>query len=254
MRLLLVGDLIEDLTWHCECSRISPEAPVPILTRLRRETSDGGAGLVAANLKGLDIDPVCIYGSKSLKERYYVGTHLVCRVDDDHVSRVPSVETYRKVKDTIPNVDAIIVSDYCKGTVDFSVASLCVKSGKPCFVDSKNSHIEWFRGDNVTLFPNTHEYERHVRGKESLFGAVIWKRGPLGCCVFTDRYKGVDIPSRKRSVADVVGAGDAFLATYIWAYRQGMDILEAARIANDGAGVCVEHLGPYPLTEHDLKG
>lgn len=253
MKLLVIGDRIVDRSFTCQAERLCPEAPVPVLTIQRRETTDGGAALVDANLRSLGFSTVPVYGSESLKERYFVGNHLVVRIDDDHVARSSSSELFGKIRSTLPSVDAIIISDYCKGTVDYNIARLCVGSGKPCFVDTKNSHIEWFEGQNVTLFPNEREYSTHVKGKEALFGSVIWKRGPLGCVVFSNEYRGVAVPARKRAVADVTGAGDCHLSAFLWATAHGMDALAAAQVANDGAGLSVEKLGTYVLTEKDLK-
>jgi len=252
MKLLLVGDLITDVYYYCVSPRLCPEAPVPVLVRQRQETKRGGAGLVEANLISLGLDVDSVFGSESEKLRLFSGSHLVCRLDDDSKDVLPAVDICRDIRQKLPHVDAVVVSDYCKGAVSFSVAKELVLSGKTCFVDTKNSHIEWFRGSNVTLFPNRQEYA-HVKGREHLFGRVVAKLGHEGCKVYDAEHNGTLYRAAQRNVSDCTGAGDCFLAAYVWGWVRGLDVGECARIANDGAGRSVEELGTYMLKVEDLR-
>ena len=54
-RVLVVGDLMLDQYWHGSTSRVSPEAPVPIVHVDHRESRPGGAGNVALNLAALGV-------------------------------------------------------------------------------------------------------------------------------------------------------------------------------------------------------
>jgi D-beta-D-heptose 7-phosphate kinase/D-beta-D-heptose 1-phosphate adenosyltransferase len=73
-RVLIVGDLILDAYVTGEVARISPEAPIPVLTAKRREERLGGAGNVGANLIAMqaEVDVVGVLGDdengRSLRE------------------------------------------------------------------------------------------------------------------------------------------------------------------------------------------
>jgi len=55
MKVLVLGDIIIDTYIYGTSSRISPEAPVPVVTYKREVQTIGGAGLVYENLKSLDV-------------------------------------------------------------------------------------------------------------------------------------------------------------------------------------------------------
>ena len=251
VRVLLIGDEMRDEYHFCTSTRMCPEAPVPILVKdeSKHRVSFGGAALVRDNLIALGVDTVTVFGSLSTKERFYVGGHMVCRVDND------GMETYTiapNVERLLPEVDVVVISDYCKGGVSEMVASRCINSGKPCFVDTKNHHIQWYAGPNVTLFPNEHEYAANVRGQEALFGLVVAKQGEKGCLLIGEDGQ-VAIMARRREVRDVCGAGDVFLAACVWAHLAGLSPIESARIANEAAGISVGHIGTYILPPADVE-
>ena len=56
MKVLVIGDIIIDKYVYGTSSRISPEAPVPVITYIEEKETLGGAGLVYENLKSLDVD------------------------------------------------------------------------------------------------------------------------------------------------------------------------------------------------------
>ena len=56
MKVLVIGDIIEDRYIYGTSSRISPEAPVPVITYKEEKTTMGGAALVYENLKSLGVD------------------------------------------------------------------------------------------------------------------------------------------------------------------------------------------------------
>ena len=59
-RVLLVGDLILDRYVFGDAERVSPEAPVPVMKALSRESRPGGAGSVAADIRALDAQVICL--------------------------------------------------------------------------------------------------------------------------------------------------------------------------------------------------
>ena len=73
-KVLVIGDVMLDRFWHGAATRISPEAPVPIVDVVNVDDRPGGAGNVAINLAALDVEttlsgrPVV---SDTLPGRYY---------------------------------------------------------------------------------------------------------------------------------------------------------------------------------------
>jgi len=152
-RVLLVGDLILDRYVYGDAERISPEAPVPVLSKKSDEERVGGAGSVAANLRELDIDVFCCgtvglddagHRVRALLEELRVGTRGIIttsdrptttktrfiglaqhrhrqqliRVDDevtDPLSRSDTQRLEELVVATIPDVAAVCIEDYDKG-------------------------------------------------------------------------------------------------------------------------------------------
>ena len=117
MRILVVGDYIEDRYVFGTATRLCPEAPVPVIVPSEWRTSWGGAGLVCQQLAELDSNTVLPrFMSFSRKERFFAGHHLVCRVDSDNCP--PSEHAnpmYPWGTDDLAWADAIVVSDYGKG-------------------------------------------------------------------------------------------------------------------------------------------
>ena len=85
MKVLVFGDVILDKYVYGTSSRISPEAPVPIVNIDKVSTSLGGAGLVYENLKNLDIDTTLVHNEqpRSVKTRIISDGHYITRLDED---------------------------------------------------------------------------------------------------------------------------------------------------------------------------
>ena len=108
----IVGDLILDEYWYGSTTRISPEAPVPIVNLDRKETRLGGVGNVYNNivsivptvdfvtyadseaLKLLDIDKVRMFGTEKipLKIRVVSEGHYMSRIDDEQYIKQTELE------------------------------------------------------------------------------------------------------------------------------------------------------------------
>lgn len=254
-RILLFGDYIQDVSVQCDCTRVCPEAPVPVLVPISSSDSAGGAGLVDANLKSLGLRVEALFGSWSKKTRYFVGNQLVMRVDQDEQNVAQEEDSIAYLLPELDKADLIVVSDYNKGSVTERIAKMLVGTGKSCYVDTKNQHTEWFAGRNVTLFPNQREIA-NVLGKEQMFERVIAKMGSEGARVIrvdADGY-GFDeaVPTASRNVFSVIGAGDVFLAGYVWAQVEGLDPIASTRVANHLAGRSVEQVGTFVARKEDL--
>ena len=193
LKVLIIGDLmIDSYTWG-RVSRISPEAPVPVVNVIRRESRLGGAGNVVLNIASLgatavicsvigddapgrELQKIILDSNLSteglivepgrmttVKERIIAGSQQVVRVDSETESSISSSSQkalLSHIKDSISDVDVIIFEDYDKGVLnDYliqSVISMAKEDNIPTVVDPKRKNFFAYKG--ATLFkPNLHE-------------------------------------------------------------------------------------------------
>jgi len=122
MKVLVIGDIIIDKYIYGTSSRLSPEAPVPVVSQERIVETAGGAGLVYENLKslGVDVELFEYNQSKSVKTRVMCDGHYVTRIDDDVVTDGEAV--LDKIRQTdFSEYNYVILSDYNKGVLDKSL-------------------------------------------------------------------------------------------------------------------------------------
>jgi bifunctional ADP-heptose synthase (sugar kinase/adenylyltransferase) len=230
MKILVVGDLIEDRYIFGRATRLCPEAPVPVVVPTEERTSQGGAGLVAAQLQELGADVMVRFGSRSVKERVFAGNHLICRVDRDSLKVFP-----QDPKRSLEWCDAIVVSDYGKGAMDEGRAHKLVVAGKPLFVDAKH-HWHWYKGPETMIFPN----EKECLDETYTLDHVVRKLGANGCEHFN-----LWLPATVKEVVDVTGAGDIFMAGFVYAWSIQLPAEDCLRFANCLAGESCRHVGTY---------
>ncbi len=193
--VMVVGDIMLDRYFWGEASRISPEAPVPVVKVKKKTRSLGGAGNVAANLSGLGCNTaiigVCGSGNagKQLKEmiinlgvddqiiedpsrptitktRVMAAKQQALRLDEEKTGSIsPDVqkEILFRLQKRINTCKAVVLSDYGKSvflstTFTQKVIEMCRHRKVPVFVDPKGS--QWGKYKNATcITPNTAEFE-----------------------------------------------------------------------------------------------
>src|SRR5436309_4050564 len=199
--VLCVGDLMLDEFVYGEVSRISPEAPAPVIAVQRSETNIGGAGNVARNIASLGAR--CIFvglvgedeaGGKlkaQLSQESVIESVLVCdstrpttrkvRFVSEHFSthmlradwelaQSTSADIEQKLIDAIvpllPRADIVLLSDYAKGVLTARVIRNVIeasrKLGKRVIVDPKNVNFAIYRGATL-LTPNWKEFAEASR-------------------------------------------------------------------------------------------
>lgn len=196
-KILVVGDILLDHYIYGTTSRISPEAPVPVISFREEFFSPGGAANVAVNLSALNADVrlVGIIGKDSggsiiteelkscrIPKKYIIavgGYHTptktrlisdsqqIVRLDREIIER-PSPKTEKKTVDTIRSVirdfrpDALVISDYNKGLLTERILSAAIKSAKEnktmIVVDPKGTDFSKYRRADV-ITPNLAEAE-----------------------------------------------------------------------------------------------
>lgn len=238
--VLLIGDNCIDVYQHGNVDRISPEAPVPVFESVSEESRPGMAGNVLANLEALGCTVNYLHGETSIKTRLIDlrSQQQVLRIDNDNYSDTLEIET------AIPDIyDAIVVSDYNKGTVDYQlIQQLRRDFDGPIFVDTKKTDLEKFEGCIVKI--NSLEYSR----VSSICSDLIVTMGKVGARYGTKVY-----PAPGIEVADVTGAGDTFLAALCMEYlRSDGDMDCAIKFAIRASSVTVQHAGVYAPTLEEI--
>jgi rfaE bifunctional protein kinase chain/domain len=192
-KILVVGDVMLDRYWWGNVTRISPEAPVPIVHLTKSSLAPGGAANVAVNIAGLGATPILIGAvgkdseadqlRKILKEnsvsdeylieiedrpttvktRIIAHSQQVARVDSEVIEEIAENEI-PKLKEAICRgiemADAVVVSDYAKGVLTPSLLSAifenCGQADKKVLVDPKGKNYSKYRGATL-LTPNRRE-------------------------------------------------------------------------------------------------
>jgi D-beta-D-heptose 7-phosphate kinase/D-beta-D-heptose 1-phosphate adenosyltransferase len=201
--VLCVGDLMLDEFVYGEVSRISPEAPAPVIAVQRSETNIGGAGNVARNIASLGgrciftgligEDEVGVKLAVTLAQEPGIESVLVhdparpttrkVRFVSDHFSThmlradwelaVPaSGEIEQKLIDAIlpqlQRADIVLLSDYAKGVLTARVIRNVIdaarKAGKRVIVDPKSANFAIYRGATL-LTPNRREFAEATRSR-----------------------------------------------------------------------------------------
>jgi D-beta-D-heptose 7-phosphate kinase/D-beta-D-heptose 1-phosphate adenosyltransferase len=202
MSVLVVGDLMLDHFVVGRVSRISPEAPVPVVEHDHDEYRIGGAGNVAHNARalggrvelvgligrdeaagrlraemvthGMGVDGLVVDPARPTTTKQRVVTtrnQQVARVDyEDDTEAAGEIEQalVDRARRALAHADAVVVSDYLKGAVTRALVAAIVKDAGarkvPVLVDPKIPHIDYYAGATVVT-PNHHEAETatHLR-------------------------------------------------------------------------------------------
>ena len=192
-KILVVGDVMLDRYWWGNASRLSPEAPVPVVALKTVSNIPGGAANVAANIAGLGASVVLVGvtgaddAAVSLREsmqkhnisadflissetrptttktRVLVHNQQIARIDDETDSPLSEEEegdTLSRVRDVVAGVDAVVLSDYAKGCLTRSLVASVIaeakKHGKIVLVDPKSRDLTKYSGASL-LTPNLSE-------------------------------------------------------------------------------------------------
>jgi len=251
MKVLVIGDIIIDKYIYGTSTRLSPEAPVPVVTQERTEESLGGAGLVYKNLKSLGVDASLYEPDQpaSIKTRVMCDGHYVTRIDNDYFA-----DGYDVLEDLqefpFHKYNYVILSDYNKGVLDFAeqIIQLANEAGCRVIVDPKRT-ADHYKGAWLVK-PNRKEFEE--LGFNKWLGNIITTSAadPVIAQIDTE-YFSIDVESLE--VADVTGAGDCFLAAFVYGLTRKYDYKKCLEIAIKGSTQSVKHSGTYILNTNDLE-
>lgn len=302
-KVLVIGDVMLDKYYFGEVTRISPEAPVPIAHVLEVKETLGGAANVVHNLallgcqtsiigqvgadnhseiflsklKSLGVDySGVIETSKptTTKIRVISGHQQMIRLDFEDASSLSVADEkilLEKFFERLPEVDAVIISDYGKGIctkkICREVIGACRAQKKFVVVDPKGDKWQkYFDASFIT--PNLKELNavlpkkisnvdvqieesaRKVIDEFNLRGLIV-TRSAQGLSLI-DGEKVSHIKARAQEVFDVSGAGDTVIAVFTLALAGGLNSEAAAYLANVAAGVVVAKVGTYAVNREEL--
>ncbi len=259
-RIVVVGDAMLDIYLAGEAERISPEAPVPVVSVHTRRHALGGAANVAANVAavGAECLLVAVIGDDDrgdsfraeLAQHRLADRHIVVaaarpttsktrvtargqqvvRIDEeieDPILARTENQLLGQLDAVMADADAILIEDYNKGTLTPAVIersmTLARKRGIPVVLahpDALPTSLDKLGVDNLLL----------TLGAEGM--VLVTKDKQIG-----------RIPTMAREVFDVSGAGDTVTAWVGTALAAGASVREAAQVANYAAGVEVGKSG-----------
>jgi D-beta-D-heptose 7-phosphate kinase/D-beta-D-heptose 1-phosphate adenosyltransferase len=242
-KILLIGDDCHDIYTYGYVNRISPEAPVPVFESHYTIHKDGMAGNVCKNLEALGCTVNFLHGKTSEKNRLIDARtkQQLLRMDKDAKCDPITFET------AIPPVyDAIVISDYNKGTVTYELIEELVKEVTvPIFVDTKKTDLARLAGCYVKI--NALEKSRATSLPDSKH--LIVTHGVDGA-VWNGWVYSAEIVG---DVTDVCGAGDTFLAALVYKFLETNHMPDAVKFANKAASITVQHLGCYAPTLQEIR-
>jgi len=299
VRVLVVGDIMLDRYWHGNASRMSPEAPVPVVHVSGLEDRAGGAGNVALNLAALgcqvtllgvvgDDEPGKILKTQLsaagvncqfhylpnfptiTKLRVIGRNQQLIRLDfEEALDEVRAFNLLELFKPQLQNIDAVILSDYAKGTLHHArlLIAEAKKMGLPVLVDPKSDDFSIYHGATI-ITPNQKEFEAVVgscsnhenlvtKGQKLMhaheLSALLVTQGEHGMTLLKEGEEPLHLPTRAREVYDVTGAGDTVIAVLAAAIAAGESLEIAAALANMAAGIVIRKLGAATVSVPELR-
>jgi len=311
-RVLVIGDMVADEYLIGRPTRIARDAPVLILELDEERTVPGGATNVAVNARtlGADVFLAGVVGDDlpgqrlrraisdlqmhqegivtdpkrptSTKTRIIAGSPQIVQ---QHVVRIDRVDTsdlsepgkgriIDYIRQVLPGVDAIVLSDYENGVISPEIIETCIPVARQLHkVVVVDSHGSLLRFQGVTaLTPNQPEAELTLgltiktqaeldeAGQQLLNGShaegVLITRGSEGMSLFEVGKSPLHLPIHRLNhaseVVDTNGAGDTVAATFTLALTAGAHMAEAAYLANAAAALVVRRLGCASNTPQEL--
>ncbi len=251
MKVLVIGDVIIDKYIYGTSTRISPEAPVPVITYIEEKETKGGAGLVYENLKslGVDVDMFETLGPVSVKTRIICDGHYITPNNRKHPAK--RKEQQNQVQEPyFSQYDLVFISDDKKSVLDEAKDIIEHINKYDCKVIVDPKENQWFYENAWLVKPNYNEF--HDLGFDEWQGNIITTNAGEEVIATIDG-KSYEIPVNNLEVADVTGAGDCFMAAFVYGLTKGYDYEKCLKIAVNGSTESVKHSGTYILTEKDVQ-
>ena len=304
-RIACVGDIMLDRFIYGGVRRVSPEAPIPILRKGEEREMLGAVGNVARNVaslggqavligvvgddtegrrladligesEGMEGDLLPVRDRKTtLKTRFVAGGQQLLRVDVEDTQEISSsveAELIDMLRGIIAECDAVLLSDYAKGTVTpgliAAVNQIAKDHGKPVVADPKGRDFARY-GNVDVLKPNASELALALNMKtdsdEDVLAAMMAAHEAYRAqaIVLTRSAKGMSfaqrggpvqhVRARPLEVYDVSGAGDTSLAAIGLGLACGVPLADAVDLALNASSVAVTKVGTAAVYADEVR-
>ncbi|MDP0589095.1 MAG: bifunctional D-glycero-beta-D-manno-heptose-7-phosphate kinase/D-glycero-beta-D-manno-heptose 1-phosphate adenylyltransferase HldE [Candidatus Endonucleobacter bathymodioli] len=233
--VLVIGDVMLDRYWHGVTSRISPEAPVPVVKIGQVEERPGGAGNVALNMASLGATVWLVAATGDDEAADTLNTQLKdagVNCDFVRIPRVPTITKLRvmsqhqqlirldheepfkeltpemieiKAATLMDKVKVLVLSDYNKGTLQNyqTLISMASTRGIPVLIDPKGNDFSRYHGATI-ITPNMCEFESVVgpcKTEQELFdkGQALLRNLELEAMLITRSEQGMTLIRREEA-------------------------------------------------------
>jgi rfaE bifunctional protein kinase chain/domain len=274
LQILVVGDIMLDKYVVGDVARISPEAPVPIVTVFDEYSTLGGCGNVVRNISEIGARVFCgssiandsagkeiisklafinctqltTYNSRKtiVKERIIADQRKVqmLRIDREHIQPIDPKDFIDEYSTYNQKFDIIVVSDYAKGMITWEMMEFLRSTQIPMIIDPKPQNAYMY-GRPLMLTPNKKEWMTMESEDQCDAEFVLVTEGQIGMTLY-DKRQGLGklkIPAKPVEVYNVSGAGDTVVSVMAVCLALDIHPERAARIANECAGFVVTQPG-----------
>jgi len=240
LKILVIGESCTDKFIYCRVDRLSPEAPVPVLTPVKTVKNSGMAGNVISNLKALEPSHyTMLMGQTEIitKTRYVEekSNHMFFRLDEGETSITPLKWTF-DFESILKDSDIVIVSDYNKGFLDDNHLWTIGHLAKLSILDTKRKLSQDVANKYSFIKLNEGEAKNnsHLNPKN-----IITTLGSKGAY-----YNGLLYPQpNPQQTIDVSGAGDTFVAAFAIKFLETLEEGTSIDFANEMASIVVSKRG-----------
>ena len=242
-KVLVIGEKFIDRYWLGSASRLSPEAPLPVV-KIEDEPLQfmGGAANVAENLRVLGCQVRELYqpGHYPIKNRLVANGTQVARWDQyDSVDPI-KFSNSTAINHLFEGIDGVVISDYNKGAITSELVAIVGDKtrDKKIFIDTKSSPSSYgILARQATFFPNVKEYAQFTAAYDAMPVKVL-KMSEHGM-TYQNRSTSIHQPALAKRVNNVSGAGDTAVAAYTYAILSGKEPKDALEFAARACAVVV---------------
>ena len=291
IKVLVIGDLMIDNYIIGLSSRLSPEAPVPVIIPNNNYSIAGGAANVAMNMSSLGAQVSCAgvvgddsWGDKllsilneegidctnidriknfntTLKQRIYSNGKQIARIDNEEYLE----QKCSFMDKSFDNYDIVVLSDYNKGVLTTNWFKR--PEGTTVLLDPKKSFINFNQCDIIT--PNLNELKQlsgdDITSEDDIKEScdkilkkynlqyIIAKRGGEGITIIGNNDYVKHLKARFVKKADVTGAGDTVISSISLAFAVTNDIVKSTEFAINASGLAVSKPGTATVTINEIN-
>ena len=240
MKVLVIGDSCKDVYIYGQCERMCPAAPVPVFIPKTKRENKGMAGNVYENLLSLGAECVIVTNKSDVTKTRYVEektNHMIVRIDSGE-ENIEKIDNLRSIN--FDEYDAVVVSDYNKGFLSAKDIQYIAAHHDLVFLDTKKLLGNWVK--NIKFIKiNKVEYNKTkhlVENKKWIEEKLIITMGSGGCLYQDEIFSVGNV-----EIKDLSGAGDSFLAAFVFNFLKNNDIYDSITFANECATKVVQQKG-----------